>query len=67
MSIYIGQLRFYYRLYSDCREKALGAKARDTETAIKLWEVSAKIVGLADWDPFTADDKMPPSWAPRTV
>jgi hypothetical protein len=46
-------------LYSDCREKAIGAKVRDPETAIKLWEVSAKLVGLADWDPFTADDKTP--------
>lgn len=46
--------------YSDCKEKTASTKARDPETAKKLWEVSAKLVGLGDWDPFTAPDITPP-------
>jgi len=46
--------------YSDCKEKAPTAKARDPETAKKLWEVSAHLVGLGNWDPFTAPDSKPP-------
>jgi hypothetical protein len=44
---------------SDCKEKAASAKARDPETALRLWEVSAKMVGLTNFDPFTADSKKP--------
>jgi len=47
-------------LVSDCKEKTASTKARDPETAKKLWEVSAKLVGLGDWDPFTAPDITPP-------
>ncbi|XP_021928783.1 retinol dehydrogenase 12-like [Zootermopsis nevadensis] len=47
--------------YSDCKEKAPSAKACDPESALKLWEVSLKMVGLEDWDPVTADDHMLPS------
>ena len=46
--------------YSDCMEKTPATKARDPETAKKLWEVSANLVGLGDWDPFTAPDVTPP-------
>jgi hypothetical protein len=47
-------------LYSDCKEKVPSNKARDPESAKKLWDVSAKFVGLGDWDPFTAPDITPP-------
>ena len=43
-------------LVSDCKENVPSTKVRDPETAKKLWEVSAKLVGLGDWDPFTAPD-----------
>lgn len=46
--------------YSDCKEKVPSVRARDPEVAKKLWEVSAKMVGLGDWDPFTAPDNTPP-------
>jgi NAD(P)-dependent dehydrogenase (short-subunit alcohol dehydrogenase family) len=46
--------------YSDCKEKTPSSKARDPETAKKLWEVSANLVGLGDWDPFRAPDVTPP-------
>lgn len=46
--------------YSDCKEKVPSVRARDPEVAKKLWEVSAKMVELGDWDPFTAPDNTPP-------
>ncbi|XP_069699640.1 retinol dehydrogenase 12-like isoform X1 [Periplaneta americana] len=50
--------------YSDCKEKRVPAKARDPETAKRLWEVSAEMVGLGSWDPFTAaDGALPPTTA----
>ncbi|PNF13961.1 Retinol dehydrogenase 12 [Cryptotermes secundus] len=49
--------------YSDCKRKRASAKARDPEAARKLWSLSAELVGLEDWNPFTADDTAPPSWA----
>lgn len=42
--------------YSDCKETNVPAKARDSEAAKRLWEVSAELVGLGNWDPFTAAD-----------
>jgi hypothetical protein len=50
----------WYCWYSDCKEKAPSVKARDPEAAKKLWEVSVKMVGLGNWDPFTAPDNTPP-------
>ncbi|GFG35420.1 hypothetical protein Cfor_07746 [Coptotermes formosanus] len=47
--------------YSDCKEKTPSRKARDAEAAKKLWDLSAKLVGLGDWNPFTADDSAPTS------
>jgi hypothetical protein len=44
---------------SDCKEKTPSAESRDTEVAKKLWDVSVKMVGLGDWDPFKADDITP--------
>lgn len=49
--------------YSGCKQTRPSTKARDPERAKKLWSLSAEMVGLADWDPFTADDTTPPSWA----
>ena len=34
------------RYYSDCHEKEAAPQAQDDETAEKLWELSAKLVGL---------------------
>jgi hypothetical protein len=48
--------------FSDCKEKTPSRKARDPEAAKKLWDLSVKLVGLGDWNPFTADDSTPPSW-----
>ncbi|XP_069692126.1 retinol dehydrogenase 12-like [Periplaneta americana] len=42
--------------YSDCKQEKVPAKARDPEAAKRLWEVSAGMVGLGSWDPFTAAD-----------
>ncbi|XP_063242453.1 retinol dehydrogenase 12-like [Bacillus rossius redtenbacheri] len=50
--------------YSDCKKTRPSAKARDDETARRLWEESARIVALGDWDPCTAEDSAPPSAAP---
>lgn len=47
--------------YSDCKEKTPSRKARDAEAAKKLWGLSAKLVGLGEWNPFAADDNTPPS------
>jgi hypothetical protein len=47
--------------FSDCKEKTPSRKARDAEAAKKLWDLSAKLVGLGDWNPFTADDSAPTS------
>ncbi|XP_021933884.1 retinol dehydrogenase 13-like isoform X2 [Zootermopsis nevadensis] len=47
--------------YSECREKAASRRARDPEAAKKLWDLSAKMAGLGNWDPFTADDGETPS------
>jgi hypothetical protein len=47
--------------FSGCKEKTPSRKARDPEVAKKLWDLSVKLVGLGDWNPFTADDSTPPS------
>jgi hypothetical protein len=47
--------------FSDCKEKTASRKARDPEAAKKLWDLSVKMVGLGGWNPFTADDRTPPS------
>jgi hypothetical protein len=49
-------------LCSGCKQTAPSRKARDPEAARNLWGLSAKLVGLEDWDPFSADDTTPPSW-----
>jgi hypothetical protein len=50
-----------YCLFSDCKEKTPSSKACDTEAAKKLWELSAQMVGLGDWNPITADDNAQPN------
>lgn len=47
--------------YSDCREKTPSSKARNPEAAKRLWELSAKMVGIGDWNPITAVDNTQPS------
>ena len=32
--------------YSECKVKTTAPKARDEETARKLWDISAQLVGL---------------------
>ncbi|KAK7602730.1 hypothetical protein V9T40_006704 [Parthenolecanium corni] len=49
---------YYYR---DCKKGTKSRSARNPEHAKKLWDESAKLVELDDWDPFTAPgDKLPP-------
>ncbi|KAJ9586334.1 hypothetical protein L9F63_020042, partial [Diploptera punctata] len=43
--------------YSRSGDKVPTAIARDGEVAKRLWTESAKMVGLGDWDPFTAPDE----------
>lgn len=45
--------------YSDCKRKAPSSKAQDRDLCRKLWDVSASLAGLGDWDPFTAEDNPP--------
>ncbi|GFG29723.1 hypothetical protein Cfor_03308 [Coptotermes formosanus] len=47
------QSGFYYR---NCQKTTPSAAARDPVKAKTLWDVSVRLVGLGDWDPFTADD-----------
>ncbi|XP_066998214.2 retinol dehydrogenase 11 [Anabrus simplex] len=47
--------------YSECRKKMPSGKARNRDIAKRLWEESIRMVQLTDWDPFTAEDKNPPS------
>ncbi|GBP12921.1 hypothetical protein EVAR_79267_1 [Eumeta japonica] len=42
--------------YSDCKAVTPAAAALDDEVATKLWKVSAELVGLQNYDPFTAID-----------
>lgn len=51
-----GQSGFYY---SNCRKATPSAAARDPVRAKTLWDASVRLVGLGDWDPFTAE--VPPS------
>lgn len=47
--------------YSDCKKVTASAKARNMEDAKKLWDVSAQMVGLNNWDPLsTPSDQLPP-------
>ncbi|XP_065206354.1 retinol dehydrogenase 12-like isoform X2 [Planococcus citri] len=47
--------------YSDCKKVTPSARARKSEDAKKLWDLSVQMVGLGDWDPFTApNDTLPP-------
>lgn len=48
----------YY--YSGCKKKTPTRRARDMETARRLWEESARLVGLAAWDPCTQPDGSQP-------
>ncbi|XP_023727296.1 retinol dehydrogenase 12 [Cryptotermes secundus] len=41
--------------YSNCRKDTPSRAARDPVRAQRLWEASARLVGLGDWDPFTAE------------
>jgi len=42
--------------HSDCRKSTCNSKVNDRELLQKLWNESAYLVGLSDWDPFTAED-----------
>ncbi|XP_073961664.1 retinol dehydrogenase 12-like isoform X2 [Choristoneura fumiferana] len=42
--------------YSDCVVKAASAKAQNDEYAERLWKNSMELVGLKDYNPFTAED-----------
>ncbi|XP_049887152.1 retinol dehydrogenase 14-like isoform X2 [Pectinophora gossypiella] len=42
--------------YSDCVVANPSQRAQDESLAKKLWELSAKLVGLGDYNPFTAPD-----------
>ncbi|XP_063392794.1 retinol dehydrogenase 13-like [Cydia fagiglandana] len=45
--------------YSDCVVKTPARKALNEEYAKKLWEVSMDLVGLKNYNPFTAEDCAP--------
>lgn len=42
--------------YSDCAVTRPANKALNDEDAKKLWDLSAELVGLGDYNPFTAQD-----------
>lgn len=47
--------------FRDCKKGTKSRSARNPEHAKKLWDESTKLVGLNDWDPFTApSDRLPP-------
>ncbi|KAJ9586335.1 hypothetical protein L9F63_020043, partial [Diploptera punctata] len=47
----------YYRCYKTTNMRANADVQRGgSQVTKKLWEVSSKLVGLEDWDPFTAPD-----------
>lgn len=51
----------YFFYLSDCKKVTASAKARNMEDAKKLWDVSAQMVGLNNWDPLsTPSDQLPP-------
>lgn len=46
---------------SNCKKVTPSQNANKEEDAKKLWDLSAKLVFLQDWDPFTApSDILPP-------
>ncbi|XP_065209980.1 retinol dehydrogenase 11-like [Planococcus citri] len=48
--------------YSDCKKETPSTAATNAEESKKLWDLSLKMTGLGDWDPFTApNDILPPS------
>ncbi|GLG99177.1 WW domain-containing oxidoreductase [Gryllus bimaculatus] len=42
--------------YSDCRVVQPRPQACDMQVSERLWNESARLVGLGDWDPFTAKE-----------
>lgn len=42
--------------YSDCAVTSPASKGLDDEYAKKLWEASIDLVGLKEYNPFSADD-----------
>lgn len=47
--------------YSDCKKETPSTTATNDEESKKLWDLSLKMTGLGDWDPFTApNDILPP-------
>ena len=42
--------------YADCAPATPSRRARDPDTARRLWEESVRVTGLGDVDPFTAPD-----------
>ncbi|XP_069697713.1 retinol dehydrogenase 11-like [Periplaneta americana] len=45
--------------YRDCKKGRQSSLAFDEKLAADLWDRSARLVGLGDWDPFTALDRPP--------
>ena len=45
-----------YLYFSDCAKEFESIKARDEDLAKRLWDESARLVGIQHWDPFTAPD-----------
>jgi hypothetical protein len=57
-----GQFHTCCSAHSDCQKSTCNPKVNDKEMLQKLWAVSARQVGLGNWDPFTAEDngELPP-------
>ena len=47
----------YSVFYSECGKGWIWRTGGGPQVHKKLWDVSAKLVGLENWDPFTAPDK----------
>lgn len=43
--------------YSDCQAITPHPKAIDEEAAKKLWDITWKLLGLGDYDPFNKNSK----------
>ncbi|PSN54030.1 hypothetical protein C0J52_14577 [Blattella germanica] len=50
-------------VFRDCFPVEPSSLTKDAELKKKLWEESVRLVGLGDWDPFTAQDTetLPPA------
>jgi len=55
MKIY--RYKYYFSSNRDCKKGRPNPLAFDKKLAADLWDRSARLVGLASWDPFKACDK----------